>query len=314
MTILERALCVFTFVLFVVAFGACEEPTKATVCQLKSDPSAYNHKLVEVTGFASHAFEDFTLSDPNCPLWPGVWLEYGGKVSSETTYCCGVSSNRHRSHELSVEHIPIPLIEDQQFQDFDKSIQPPFQKGTGGAVRHVTLVGRFFSGRLIQYPKVHEWGGCGHMGCCTLLAIQQVKDPDTELRASLDYTSGPPNDSPDIVGGPCPSLPMVKVATQMEFQKKADNGRRDWAFNDPRRIALEALSALANIDSTALGAMKQMQRFQGRVVYKWEAAGRAKSYTVVVSRPYWLSFYARDPKRVAWVAVAADETPCSATR
>jgi len=32
---------------------------------------------------------------------------------------------------------------------------------------------------------------------------------------------------------------------------------------------------------------------------------------VVVSRPYLLSFYALDPKRVAWVVIAAYESSCA---
>jgi hypothetical protein len=31
---------------------------------------------------------------------------------------------------------------------------------------------------------------------------------------------------------------------------------------------------------------------------------------LVVSRPYWLAFYANDPKRVAWVVVAAYVYSC----
>ena len=50
--------------------AAEEQPAAVTICQLKSDPAAYNHKLVEVTGFVSHAFEDFTVFDPTCPSWP----------------------------------------------------------------------------------------------------------------------------------------------------------------------------------------------------------------------------------------------------
>ena len=58
-------LCVFCF----AGAALCEEqPEVVTVCQLKSDPPAYNHKLVEVTGFVSHDFEDFTLFDPTCPI------------------------------------------------------------------------------------------------------------------------------------------------------------------------------------------------------------------------------------------------------
>src|SRR5215471_3972788 len=85
------------------------QPATVTICQLKSDPAAYNHKLVEVTGFVSHAFEDFTVFDPTCPSWPGIWLEYGGMRKSGTMYCCGVTADRHRPKELKVEDISIPL-------------------------------------------------------------------------------------------------------------------------------------------------------------------------------------------------------------
>jgi hypothetical protein len=138
-----------------------EKPATVTICQLKSDPAAYNHKLVEVTGFVSHAFEDFTLFDPTCPSWPGVWLEYGGKAKSGTMYCCGVTADRHRPKELKVEDISIPLVDNDRFREFDKLIQPPFRSGIHGSTVHATLVGRFFSGRLIKYPKATFWGGYG---------------------------------------------------------------------------------------------------------------------------------------------------------
>jgi hypothetical protein len=57
-------------------------PLKISLCKLKSDPATYNHKLVEVTGFVSQGFEDFTLFDPACESWPAVWLEFGGTVKS----------------------------------------------------------------------------------------------------------------------------------------------------------------------------------------------------------------------------------------
>jgi hypothetical protein len=57
--------------------------------RLSKDPAAFNHQLIEVTAFVSHGFENFTLYDPLCSGWPGVWLEYGGTAASGTMYCCG---------------------------------------------------------------------------------------------------------------------------------------------------------------------------------------------------------------------------------
>jgi len=55
-------LTVLAFLATFVAISLGEEQAeKLTACQLKNGPAAYNHKLVEVTGFVSHDFEDFTL-------------------------------------------------------------------------------------------------------------------------------------------------------------------------------------------------------------------------------------------------------------
>jgi len=45
-------------------------------------------------------------------------------------------------------------------------------------------------------------------------------------------------------------------------------------------------------------------------VYEWTPAGKAETYMIVVSRPYLLSFYAHDPKCVAWVVSAAHLSSC----
>ena len=169
---------------FVGFFGSpafCQEkPDKVGLCDVAHDPAAYNHKLLEVTGLVEHGFEIFNLFDPTCSSSQSVWLEYGGKSKSGTTYCCGVTPDRHRSKELVVEGIPIPLVKDSLFLEFDKLIQPPFPSGKGGATVRATLAGRFFAGQQIHLPKGTFWGGYGHLGCCSLFAIQQVKSVSPE--------------------------------------------------------------------------------------------------------------------------------------
>jgi hypothetical protein len=59
-------------VLFVPKTLRCEEAVRVTACDLKRTPAEFNHKLLEVTGFISHGFEDFGLFDPSCPEWPYI--------------------------------------------------------------------------------------------------------------------------------------------------------------------------------------------------------------------------------------------------
>jgi hypothetical protein len=181
---------VLLFALCATAF--CEEAEKVSVCQLKNDPAAFNHKLVQVTTFVSHGFEDFTLQEPTCDSKFDVWVEYGGRTASGTMFCCGVTNARSRPDQMEVEKISIPLVEDENFRKLDKLLQVP---GTD-SMAHATFVGRFFSGQQISYPNGTRWGGYGHMGCCTLLVIQQVLLVDSHDRGDLDYAAFA--DTPDV--------------------------------------------------------------------------------------------------------------------
>jgi hypothetical protein len=129
--------------LFIGSLAKSQELEKVSLCDLKKAPAAFNHKLIKVTDFVSHGFEDFTLFDPWCPDWQEVWLQYGGKSKSGTIYCCGVSGDRGpRAQELEIEKTTIPLIEDSWFFGFDKSLHR-----ASDSVVHATMVGRFFCWR-----------------------------------------------------------------------------------------------------------------------------------------------------------------------
>ena len=99
-------------------------------------------------------------------------------------------------------------------------------------------------------------------------------------------------------------------ARTLQAQHDAESGSRDWAFTDPARVASDALSRVTH-SHDQLAGIKLTHDTPTRKTYQWNSAENAKSYMVVVSRPYWLSFYAHDPKRVAWVAVIAYEATCT---
>src|SRR5262245_38512397 len=82
-----------------------EDVAVISLCQLISDPPAYNHKLIQVTGHISRGFEDFTISDESCENGNTVWLELGGTQGSEVMYCCNVPIDPKRSEPLVVEGV-----------------------------------------------------------------------------------------------------------------------------------------------------------------------------------------------------------------
>jgi hypothetical protein len=81
---------------------------------------------------------------------------------------------------MTVEEIPVPLVDDAYFQRFDDLLH----RHRYTLLLHATVVGRFFAGEKIHNPKGTYWGGYGHFGCCSLLVIQQVLsvEPLTQVR------------------------------------------------------------------------------------------------------------------------------------
>jgi hypothetical protein len=156
-----------------------EEPQQVSLCDIKAHPENFLHKLVEFTATATHGFEDSMVEDSHCS-WPdhgpGVWMEYGGKRSTATMYCCGVSPKPDRPDTLVVDGISLDLINDDVFREFDKRLHPKHSKqGSSDTVR-ARMRGRIFGryegiGGTTQNPR---WRGYGHMGCCMLFVVTQV--------------------------------------------------------------------------------------------------------------------------------------------
>jgi len=160
-----------------------EQPVKTTLCEIKRDPMSFNKKLVEVFGHASHGFEDSMFEEPSC-FWgdglPGIWMEYGGTAATDTMYCCGITPSKEKK-QLVVDGISVSLVRDELFQRFDTLLHSKPDKEM--SIR-ATVRGRIFVSQ-VSIGQIHRFGGYGHMGCCMLLAIEQV--------VALDSTKAEPS-------------------------------------------------------------------------------------------------------------------------
>jgi hypothetical protein len=252
-----------------------QQPQPASVCQIKGNPAAYTHRLVQLTAFASHTVDTFTLFDPNCDAYPEISLEYG-----------------KRSKPVVIDGIANPLVEDKPFHDFDRLTQR-----SPDTVVHATLVGRLYAA---SPPAA---------GASRFL-IQQVVAVDPQDRSDVDYQLVP--DRPVATRSGCGFDTLVREteSRQMAAQREAEAGPRAWAFDDPARVAADALTSLLKIEPGSSLNMTELRKPPGRVVYEWRPAGKKDSYMVVVNRPYWLSFFAADSKKVAWVVMTAYRSSC----
>jgi hypothetical protein len=147
------------------------------LCQLLSDPGAYNHKLIRVTGRVSRGFEDFGLHDPSCPedkTLTIIWLEYGGPEPADVVYCCvsdDATSKPNGKDPLRVGGIETSLLRDAMFRKFERLTT----RLRRGKTVQATLTGRYFSGEKVELPDGRiSWEGFGHLGIASLFVIQQV--------------------------------------------------------------------------------------------------------------------------------------------
>jgi hypothetical protein len=288
--------------------SSAPEPRQVTYCELSKEPAAYNHQLVRMTAFVTHGFEDFQIGEPDCPTQNfSIWLMYGGKTESNTAYCCpGEAGRETRSEPVAIEGIQIPLAVDQTFQRFANLLK----KESDTTVR-ATVVGRFFSGEKVTLNSSARWRGFGHMGCCSLLVVQQLESFEPHTRNDLDYTAEAGwYEDEGCKWGSEKDQRHVSVTNwngeaeqAIAEQQKADGGQT-WAFSDPKRV-IESLQPLYPGQTPTLSAVKTNN---ARNVFRWRNG--KKSVVVVVSRPYWLSFYAASSS-VAWVSTMIKEAACN---
>lgn len=279
------------------------KPEKTSICDVLKNPAAYNHKLLEVTGFVTRGFEDSILFDPACDSRFNIWVDVGGKGGTGVMYCCGFTPKKIRPEDLVVEGITIPLVVDETYAIFDKALEPrPY-----GAMVRAKLVGRFFSGKKTKYPNGNEvWTGFGHMGMASLFAIQQVLSVDVGDQSGLDH--GTSVEQPDRKREGCDSSYTILTdevfSVMVDQQKKAEDGERSWALDEPQRVAAEELAKHTKTFKGKVSELKEAARTDGRIIYHWHSTAGAK-FMIVVNRPYWLSFYAKDPAKTVWVVAAA---------
>jgi hypothetical protein len=257
---------------------------------------------VEVSAFVSHGFEDFTLFDPSSPHDERVWTEYGGTVGSNTLYCCGVTRESARATALVVEGVATDLLQDAEFRKFNRVMQSEPE-----VVLHATLRGYFFAGEQATLPSGKRWVGFGHFGFYSLFVIEQVVRFSHSDLKDVDYRVVA--ETPDGAGSDCflSGASHVDFTKAIEMQRRADTGERLWAFSNPSQLVV---SHLTEERKHPFRISRTVKRSRGRVVYEVVKFGTAERYWATVSRPYWLTIFAKDPRRVAWTLLGTTSIDC----
>ena len=90
----------------------------------------------------------------------------------------------------------------------------------------------------------------------------------------------------------------------MQTWTRPDNGEAVWAFSDLQRVATDSLKTYY---PNQVPVLRRVKKTPARNVFRWE--NDRKQVVVVVTRPYWLSFYATS-NSVVWVSTTIKEVAC----
>ncbi|HEY7097335.1 MAG TPA: hypothetical protein VH437_11465 [Terriglobales bacterium] len=176
----------------------------------------------------------------------------------------------------------------------------------------LTAIGRFFSGEKQTLKGQTQWRGFGHMGCCSLFVIQRVESFEPHTRSDLDFTSeagwyeneGCKDASVRYQRHISISYPDAAVEQVIADQRKADNGEAAWAFSDPQWVAIDSLKQYY---PNQVPLLRRVKNTAARHVFRWKNG--KNQIVVVVTRPYWLSFYSASHS-VVWVSTTIKEAGC----
>ena len=178
-----------------------EKPLETTICELSGHPNRFDGELIQVRGYVTRGFEDFTLHDSPLPFASSckarIWLELGGDGKGPRNYMVVDTArlyNAPAEWQKQGQIDSVRLVKDQTFSEMMeklrafRSVQPG---GTGCrglrlcALYQVqaTITGRFFQAHIAGRNNGQYFEGYGHMGCCHMLVIQQVTGLNAERTA-----------------------------------------------------------------------------------------------------------------------------------
>jgi hypothetical protein len=205
---------------------AQQNPAEVPGCDLAKNPKVFDGKLIRVRGTLNVYFEDFSLGISNCDTHQGIWLAFGGDVPGVVASMVN-DTLRKPGVDIMVNDVPYGIKKDENFRRLYALIAARHGEKPDYSVT-ATLTGTFFAGEERKLPNGQkDYGGYGHLGCCSLLVITKVSDmesvppADLYLRGVVIGVDGRPVEGftvfDDVLGGTPPQRQKTVTNKQGEF-------------------------------------------------------------------------------------------------
>ncbi len=159
-----------------------QSPVAVSPCELAANAAKYHKRVVQVRGFISVAFENFTLATNDCGAgerW--IWLSYAGDEPTPTMSTVNDQARKSGSAPI-LDGKRLELRRDASLDLLKKRLTAerlgmPGGKGCYDRECYLYDVKATITGTFLAAPE-RKLGGYGHLGCCHLLIIQAVDDVD----------------------------------------------------------------------------------------------------------------------------------------
>jgi hypothetical protein len=183
---MKSAFLLAASILLTTASVACaQNDADVSLCDLAKNPKTFDGKAVRVRGTLQVSFEDFTISTKECDTEQGVWVAFGGDVPG--VVASTINDNlRKTGVNLTVDGVSYGIKKDENLHKLYALIAS--RHGDEPVYRvTATLTGVFLAGteRKLGDGRT-DFGGYGHLGCCSLLVITQVTEVASAPPAALD--------------------------------------------------------------------------------------------------------------------------------
>ncbi len=311
----------YAYLLVAVAVGcsltsmlvAQERPFDTTACALTQHPDRYNEGLVSVEGLITVGPDEFLLHDADCDDEHGkIWLEFGGGVESPATASAHLPS--HRPHTF--ESLDLPLNRDRDFDAMQKLLQEAQKSGKTRMLR-ATLIGKYFPGKpAITASGAAMRSGYGHMGCCSLLVIEEVAAVGSELEEPVDFSPASKTNPRTLTKGcTVEELQVPPREDEDQLERKSLEDEYQYLHNAKkvaaRAIAVQEQTSAKNSADDVEKRLQAESVTQSLASYTWAAPDATTSYHVIVNKPYWLLQTAVSGDAVIWVPKSISKTECA---
>jgi hypothetical protein len=145
-----RSVCLQLLVLFSLSWTTFGQVVDASVCDVLSNPLAFDGKMVRLTATAVTGFDEFVIQGSGCNSEGSIWLSYpsGTKGKAGPAALLRLQLAKNAAHLADApERVPVTLQRDGQFSRFDSLLATPFKSrmmclGCSRYAVSATMVGR----------------------------------------------------------------------------------------------------------------------------------------------------------------------------